>query len=163
MKGYLITIITASICVGIYNIIAPSFSGLEKYSKMIGMLVVLCIIISPIKEIINTFDEDGLESLKDSLIGSDYEDGDYNEIFNNYLNSFSLDELEKEIKNILLEKFEIPNDEVEMVIATENENGTLSLSNIQILLSGRSIFKNPYKIEEYFEELLNCSCQVLIK
>lgn len=163
MKSYLITVITASICVGIYNIIAPSFRGIEKYSKMIGMLVILCIIISPIKELINAFDEDGLENLKDSLMDGDYEEGDYNEIFNDYLNSFSLDELKKEIENILLEKFEIPNDEAEITISTENENGKLTVSQVQILLSRKSIFKNPYTIEEYFEALLNCSCQVLIK
>ncbi len=163
MKSYLITVITASICVGIYNIIAPSFRGIEKYSKIIGMLVVLCIIISPIKELINAFDEDGLEDLKDSLMDGDYEEGDYNEIFNDYLNSFSLDELKKEIENILLEKFEIPKDEAEITISTENENGKLTVSQVQILLSGKSIFKSPYTIEEYFEALLNCSCQVLIK
>ena len=164
MKNYLITIITVSICVGIYNIIAPNFRGLEKYSKMIGMLVVLCVIISPIKNILNTFDEDGLQGIKDSIIDTDFdEDAEYNEIFKDYLNSFSLDELKKEIKDILLKEFEIPNDESEITISTENNNGKLAVLQVQILLSGKSIFKNPYTIEEYFEKLLNCSCQVLIK
>ena len=164
MKSYLITIITVSICVGIYNIIAPEFNGIEKYSKMIGMLVVLCVIISPIKNLMNTFDEEWLQNIKDSIVDSDYtEKGEYDEIFRDYLSSFSLEELKKEIEDILLEKFEISNDECEITITTESKNGKLSISQIQILLSGKSIFKNPYTIEEYFEKLLNCTCQVLIK
>ena len=63
----------------------------------------------------------------------------------------------------MLEKFEIQNNECEITVATENKNGKLVLSEVQILLSGKSIFKNPYTIEEYFETLLNCTCQVLIK
>ena len=92
MKSYLITIITVSICVGIYNIIAPEFNGIEKYSKMIGMLVVLCVIISPIKNLMNTFDEEWLQNIKDSIVDSDYtEKGEYDEIFRDYLSSFSLE------------------------------------------------------------------------
>ena len=164
MKSYLITIITVSICIGIYNIISPVFHGLEKYSKIIGMLVVLCVIISPVKDLMNTFDEEWLQNIKDSIVDSDYtEKGEYDEMFTDYLSSFSLEELKKEIENILLEAFEIPNDECEISISTESKNGKLAVSRVQILLSGKSIFKNPYSIEEYFEKLLNCTCQVLIK
>lgn len=164
MKSYLITIITVSICIGIYNIISPGLGGIEKYSKMIGMLIVLCVIISPVKELINIFDEEGLEDIKDSLIspGND-EYGGYDEIFKDYLNSFSLEELKKEIENILLKEFEIPGDECDISISTEYRNDNLAPSKLQILLSGKSIFKNPYSIEEYFEKLLECDTYVLIK
>ena len=164
MKNYLIIIITVSICVGIYNIIAPQFHGIEKYSKMIGMLIVLCVIISPIKEFLNIFDEDGLENIKDNLISQDNdEENEYNEIFNDYLTSFSVDELRRGIENILLDKFEIPQNECDVTISTEYNNNKLQVSNIQILLSGKSMFKNPYTIEEYFKTLLGCTCTVLIK
>ena len=86
MKSYLITIITVSICIGIYNIISPVFHGLEKYSKIIGMLVVLCVIISPVKDLMNTFDEEWLQNIKDSIVDSDYtEKGEYDEMFTDYL------------------------------------------------------------------------------
>ena len=164
MKNYLITIITVSVCIGIYNIISPQFKGIEKYSKIIGMLIVLCVIISPIKNILSTFDEDALEDLKNSII--DYGNGEdiqYDEIFKNYLSSFSVDELENEISNILLNEFDIPNNECDISVFTEYKDGKLYPSKVQILLSGKSIFKNPYIIEERFSKLLECSCLVLIK
>ena len=164
MKNYLIIIITVSICIGIYNVISPKFNGFEKYSKMIGIIVVLLVIISPVKDFLSMFDEDSLENIKDSLIEEGNNNGNkYDEIFHDYLSLFSVDELKVEIKNILKDNFEIPNNECDVSISTEYINGQLSLSHIQILLSGKSIFKNPYTIEEYFINLLGCTCSVLIK
>ena len=164
MKNYLITIITVSICIGIFNVISPSLKGIEKYSKMIGMLVVLLVIISPIKEFLNIFGEDSLNEIKDNLINSgDDNQNQYDEIFSDYLASFSVDELKNAIKDILHDKFSIPENECEVSITTEYREGKLCPTHIQILLSGKSIFKNPYEIEEYFATLLECSCSVLIK
>lgn len=164
MKNYLITVITISICVGIYNVISPNFRGVEKYSRVIGMLVVLCVIITPLKNFMNAFDEGELDNIKNSIIDTENgEIGEYDEIFKNYLNSFSVEELKGEIRNILLREFEIPPDDCEITVFTNNQEGSLQASHLQILLSGKSIFKNPYTIEEYFENLLKCNCQVLIK
>ncbi len=164
MKSYLITVITVSICIGIYNIISPSFGGIEKYSKMIGMLIVLCVIISPVKDLLNILDQNGLDSIKDSLINSDDSIQDkYGDIFNEYLASFSIEEIKREIKELLLKEFDIPDNECEITVFSDQKDGNMMLSKVQILLSGKSIFKNPYTIEEYFEKLLKCTCEVLIK
>lgn len=163
MKNYLIMIIITSICVGIYNIISPQFHGIEKYSKMIGMLVVVCVMVSPLKMLLNSFDKNGFENIQNSILGSDHTSKEeYNEIFNDYLNRFSIDEIKQEIKEILYENYEIPAQECEISVFTKFDE-KLQLSSIQILLSGKSIFKNPYVIEEHFKELLGCTCQVLIK
>lgn len=163
MKNYLIMIIITSICVGIYNIISPQFHGIEKYSKMIGMLVVVCVMASPLKMLLNSFDKNGFENIQNSILGSEQTNKEeYDEIFNDYLNRFSIEEIKQEIKEILYENYEIPAQECEISVFTKFDE-KLQLSSIQILLSGKSIFKNPYVIEERFKELLGCTCQVLIK
>lgn len=163
MKSYLLTIITVSICIGIYNVISPQFRGFEKYSKMIGMLIVLCIIISPVKNFLSFFDDEALEDMKDEIINRDDEENEYDKIFNDYLASYSIEELKSTIEERLFDNYQIPSDECEITISTEHLDGELTLSHIQILLSGKSIFKNPYTIEDYFSKLLGCTCSVLIK
>lgn len=163
MKNYLITITTVSVCIGIYNVIAPHFKGLEKYTKMIGMVIVLCVVISPMRDLMDAIDEGWLENIKGDIIDIEDEENGYDEMFKEYLNGFSIDEIKREIKDILLKKFEIPDDECEVSVKTEYKNGSLTLSHVQILLSGGSVFKNPYQIEDYFKVLLGCECQVLIK
>ena len=164
MKSYLITVITVSICIGIYNIISPAFGSIAKYNKMIGMLIVLCVIISPLQNIMNFFTDDGLSNIKENIIdGAEEKNSKYDEIFNDYLSYFSIEEVKGAIGDILLEEFDVPKDECDVSITTENTDGKLKISHLQILLSGKSIFKNPYEIEEYFGDLLNCNCNVLIK
>lgn len=164
MKSYLVTIITASVCVGIYNVVSPGGCGIGKYSKMIGMLIVLCVIVSPMKNLMDLLNGDELQNIKDSIIDSgDNEESEYGKIFNDYLSSFSVEELKGAIEKILLEEYGIPNSECNVTISTVHIEGNLKVSHIKILLSGKSIFKNPYIIEDYFKKMLDCNCDVLIE
>ena len=81
----------------------------------------------------------------------------------NYLNNFSISEIENKIKDILNDEFNIPNDDCKITIFTEQNENNNKLTKLQITLLGKSIFKNPYNIENYFNKLLNCECTVLIE
>lgn len=162
MRNYLISIIWVSVIVGIVELISPRLNGFQKYTKMIGALCVLCVVISPLLNIKNvTADFDYLkESLTEGQDSSLYDE--YKEILNKYLNEYSLDKVKEEIHNTLSEKFRIPESEAEIRLFTEIKSERLALSKIQIILSGKSIFNNPYKIEDYFGEIFGCACEVLI-
>ena len=71
--------------------------------------------------------------------------------------------IKQEIKTILNNEFNIPENECSVEIYTDFVNEKLTLTEIKILLSGKSIFKNPYSIEERFREIWGCECTVLIK
>lgn len=164
MGKYLTSIIVVSIIIGIIQLIAPSHANLDKYIKMICTLVMLLVIISPILEIINDFDMDLLDEIKDKIeLPSEDKDNEYNEILKEYIKNHSISELKLEIKSILDKEFEIPSEECDIQLFTQTTQGKAVLSEVQILLSDRSIFKNPYKIEEYISSLLGCTCRVLIK
>lgn len=164
MKNYLLTIILVSICISLAEIISPSEKGINKYTKAIGVLIILSVIISPISKVITSIDESFFDKIRDNLsINDDEYQNKYEDILINYLNNFSISEVNAQIKNILDQEFTIPNTECEVVIITEQTGEKLSISKIQILLLGKSVFKNPYEIENYFSNLLKCDCIVLIK
>lgn len=164
MKNYLLTIILVSICIGIANIVSPISTGIFKYTKVIGILIILCVIISPISKVIQSIDESFFDKIKDGLLIDDNDiQNQYEDILLNYLNEFSISEIKNQIKNILEQEFSIPQEECEISVYTIENNDELSISKIQILLFGKSIFKNPYEIELYFTNLLKCDCTVLIK
>lgn len=164
MKNYLLTIILVSICIGLADVISPLENGINKYTKTIGVLIILCVIISPISKVIQNIDENFFDKIRDDLSINDNDTQDkYEDIFINYLNNFSISEINTQIKNILNQQFTIPNEECEVIIISEEAGEKLSISKIQILLSGKSVFKNPYQIENYFSNLLKCECIVLIK
>ena len=164
MKNYLLTIILVSICISIADIISPLEKGINKYTKTIGVLIILCVIISPISKVIQNIDESFFDKLRDDIsINDDDTQNKYEDILISYLNNFSISEINAQIKNILNQEFTIPNEECEVIIISDQAGEKLSISKIQILLSGKSVFKNPYEIENYFSNLLKCDCIVLIK
>ena len=67
MNNYLLTIILVSICIGIINIISPDNNGLSKYTQTIGLLIILCVIISPISKILNTIDDNFINQINEIL------------------------------------------------------------------------------------------------
>lgn len=164
MNNYLSSIILVSIGVGIIQLIAPQYKEIDKYIKVIGILAILYVMLSPIISFINDIDLNFIEDLKDKIEISDEEKQDeYNEILKKYINEHSIKECKSKIKEILEKEFQIPADECEIEISTQIIDDSISISTVQILLSGNSIFKNPYNIEDYIHTLLKCTCQVLIK
>jgi hypothetical protein len=164
LEKYLTTIIIATISVSIIQIIAPESDGLKKYTQAIGILIVLCVCLSPISNVIHSLNEGLFSDLKNELLeDSDGDVNNYKDIFNNYLKDFSKSEYIIEIKDILKQEFDIPEKESVINILTNNYDNTIYVDEIQIMLIGNSVFKNPYAIEDYIYTLTGAKTHVSIK
>lgn len=163
MKEYLISVIWVSIIVGICELLSPHSEGIKKSIKAIGALCILCVVIGPIVSLTNLTADLG-ENIKNEILEGQDKDlyREYEELLENYLTGFSEDAVKSTISQLLNEKFSIPAEESDVIIFTEIKNDVLTPVKLQILLTGGSIFKNPYDIEEYFSKLIGCKCEVLI-
>ena len=165
MKEYLSSIIIISIGVTLFELLAPSNESLLKYIRLIGALCMVCVIIAPLNVIGETLSDNLLDDLKDNLTDNSKEDlkDQYKNMLNEYLNSYSVDSFNNQIESLLEENFGIPKSECEVNTYTTFENGKLAITEIQVLLSGNSIFQNPYTIEKYISNICTAECKVLIK
>lgn len=163
MNKYLLSVILSSISIGLCDILVPKHNGIDRLVKFIEMLIILIVSVNPVMEAIGEIDQGILDGIKNDLAVKDesYLD-EYNSIFEQYLNDYSIDEIQEYIKKILEQKYSIPGEECRIQIDTEQLESQLTITNIRILLSGTSIFKNPYKIESEIESIFSCECQVLI-
>ena len=164
MKEFLHSIIIVAITISLFNQLLPVGRGFEKYARFVGMLVLATLVLSPVINMIKGFDEDFFIDIRDDI--ADIENGgnnEYSELLNGYLTEYSTEQFKLGIKEILLNNYGIPEEECEILIDTKIDSGQLRVDKMQILLSGISIFKNPYEIEYYFTELVGCECSVLIK
>jgi len=158
------SIIIVAITISLFNQLLPVGRGFEKYARFVGMLVLATLVLSPVINMIKGFDEDFFIDIRDDI--ADIENGgnnEYSELLNGYLTEYSTEQFKLGIKEILLNNYGIPEEECEILIDTKIDSGQLRVDKMQILLSGRSIFKNPYDIEHYITELVGCECSVLIK
>lgn len=162
MKEYLTAIIIISIAICTFELLAPNN---EKMIRLIGALCVICVVIAPLNEIGEDFSSNFLEDLRDKLTEDTREEleEEFSDILNKYLNEYSTEAYRTQIKELLLTNFDIPYNECEVKIFTQFTDNRLTVSEIQVLLQGSSIFKNPYEIEEYVSKISGSSCKVLIK
>ena len=127
------------------------------------MLVVLVVVISPITDLLKNYDDNMLDILKENItVPQDQITDEYNDILKEYLKDYSVEVVVEKIKNILDEQFEIPNNECHIIVHITSKEESIMISKIQILLSGTSIFRNPYNIEKYIGDFFNSNCEVLI-
>jgi len=163
MNKYLISIIIVSIAIGLCNIISPKHKGIEKHIKLVGMLIILSVAISPIVKALDDADFNFLESIKEKISAGTENQDDYNQILKEYLTSFSLAEAKEYIKSDLIEEYDIPEGECEIIIEIDQSENETKIKRISVLLSGYSVFKNPYEIEQYLSQNYECDAQVAIK
>ena len=162
MGVFILTVILTAIAVGLSEALSPDGNGIEKYVKFIGMLIILIAVLNPIISLVSQMEGGILDSVKDKIIDAEFESESYEDILNEYLLNNSVSQLEDKLYELLENDFGIPCGDAEIVISTFRSEDKVGISNLQILLSGRSIFKNPYLIEEKFNELIGCDVQVLI-
>lgn len=147
--------------VGVIGAVVPDGSGdgLKKYVSFIGALCVLCVLISPlggVVDFVGRLGDGGFDGFFDSLSDK----GKYEQRYSDYLMSLGRDNISEGVRSLLSEKFGIPSDECRVSVKTREHDGTLAVESVTVILSGRSLFCDPYEIEEYISGLLNCKCTV---
>ena len=155
IKTYLLSIFATALLITVVDILAPG-GGLSKHLKLVTSLVFVCILISPSLAF--------TERLKDFANG-DWElaiEGDMEEHYSSELQN-ALDDASKEYFENMLEltlckEFDIAEDNLRVAVEWIGDAENLRPGKVTVILSGKAIWKNPAKIEEYVTSLLGCAC-----
>ena len=161
IKAYIISIFATALLITVVDILAPSSGGLSKHLKLVSSLVFVCILISPTVSL--------MEKLKDFANG-DWELGIEEDIEDHYSQELqgALDEASKEyfedmLKQTLCGEFAIAEDDLRVRVDWVKSGEDLYPEKVTVILSGKAIWKNPAKIEEYVSTLLDCDCASAIE
>ena len=156
IKTYLLSIFATALLITVVDILAPGGSGLSKHLKLVTSLVFVCILISPTLSF--------AEKLKDFANG-DWElaiEGDiedhYSSELQNALDDASKEYFENMLDLTLCKEFDIAEDNLRVAVEWIGETENLRPQKVSVILSGKAIWKNPAKIEEYVTSLLGCVC-----
>jgi hypothetical protein len=74
------------------------------------------------------------------------------------LDNASRDYFEGMLTQTLCNEFNIVEDELRVRVEWSGEGENLRPKKVTVILSGKAIWKNPAKIEEYVSSLLGCAC-----
>lgn len=158
MREYLMSVIGAALIAGVISTIVPAGNGegLKKYVNLIGALCVLCVLLAPVGGVLEYIGGAAEQNFEGWLEGG----GDYDRRYRELLLSVGKENIESGIKALLGERFGIPEGECRVTASVREKDGELELLGIEITLSGRSVLKDPYAIEKYISDLLDCGCSV---
>ncbi len=158
IKTYLLSIFATALLITVVDILAPSSagSGLSKHLKLVLSFVFVCVLISPTV----SFAERLLE-----FANGNWEFGVEEDVENHYatelqnaLDDASKDYFEGMLTQTLCKEFEIAEGDLRTHVEWTGEGENLRPQKVTVILSGKAIWKNPAKIEEYVSSLLDCDC-----
>ena len=168
MKAYLMTVIWAAVVGTLAELIgADDERGGAKLLRLLTGLMILSVVAAPLRGLLQI----GPNALLDRLRGA-YDDAQaaLAETGEAYADQ-TLDLIRETgeagasaaVSELVAEQFTLPGEccraEVEMI----DRNGEFSLSSVRVILSGKGVLADPYAIETYLEELLNCSAEVAVE
>ena len=157
IKTYLLSIFATALLITVVDILAPaSAGGLSKHLKLVLSLVFVCVLISPtvtLAERLLAFSNGDWEL----EIEGDLKDH-YSQELQNALDDASKDYFEGMLTQTLCNEFNIVEDELRVRVEWSGEGENLRPEKVTVILSGKAIWKNPAKMEEYVSSLLNCDC-----
>lgn len=160
MSGYLLSVIAASLVVGVVGAMVPTGEGdgVKRTVCFIGALCVLSVLIAPVGNVLGWLGQvgEGVSSLFDR---EQYEQR-YEQQYRDYLLSFGSDSIAEALREHICEQFDMPNEQCHVRVTTGEREGELCVEDVTVILSGTALFRDPYKIEAYIGELLGCRCTV---
>ena len=148
MSAYVYGIICAAIAIGVTESLVPESAKTRPYLKLIFGLALLLVTVRPLGELVSLLPDLGSDISSNLFDGSEYA-----EIADEALGEAYKDGIKAELESSFgLSDFEVG------VIMGEDRHPT----RIVITLTGKDVFRNPYKIEEHIGGAFKCECIVVI-
>ena len=160
MREYLMSVIGAAVVVGVICSLMPEGEGggLKRHVGFIGALCVLAILISPADEFLGWLDglsEGGLDILVEN------ERERYDRQYSQYLLTLGERELADEIVTLVCQEFDISSEQCHVKATIGHRDGKAVADQVTVILSGAALLRDPYEIEGFISQLLECECTVV--
>lgn len=160
MREYLLSVVAAAIAVGAVTALMPEGEGggLRRHVSFVGALCVLAILISPVGELMGFLGDLSFRSFGTVEDGTKSE---YEEIYAEYLQYASAENLSDSVAAMLCDRFDIPPEQCRVRVRVGSRDGRAAAEQVTVILSGSALLRDPYEIEGFISDLLGCECVVV--
>ena len=156
LREYVFSIVCFSSAAGIALILVPEGTrqGLKKHLKLLSVLCLICLLINPMAELIQTLSSLDVEDLS-GIFDTDSEGelyDKYDEIYQSYLDGGYGENIGEAVKDVLHGRFDIKKDNCRVLTEFADKNG-----------DGEEKLKEPDSIKTFISELFECDVSVAIE
>lgn len=161
MKGYLMSILGASLMAGVVECALPEGGGFKKAMRTLTSLLLLCVILSPARGTVPSWDDlwgrlEGLAREEDEWYES------YEAIQKEGLLAMGEKHVEQGLTTLLGERFGIDAKNLGVSVVCEGQGESIRVVQVEVELYGAAIFCDPHAIEVTVGDLLDCECRVFV-
>ena len=160
MRAYIYSVVCMAAVGGIVLIVSPDGmrSGIKKHIRLICSLCMLCVMISPVTNLLESIRDIGHRV--DEPDDDGYLQGIYESIYDASSEGYFGDGVGNAVKDQLFERFGISPRECRTLVefCDENGDGFREPKKITVILSGSSVFRDPRQIEGYISGKFGCQC-----
>ncbi len=156
MKEYIFTLIGAALISSVVGLLLPEGAAGSKYVKLVAALCVLGALAAPIADI----SCEDMSGIFDPIIDGADEKNDAEDRYFGTLTELGAEELKKRLTELLCEKFSIDPADIEVGVEAEERDGSFAVTRVTVGLFRAAILRDPYKIEEYVQSLVDADCDV---
>lgn len=160
MREYLLSVVAAAIAVGAVTALMPEGEGggLRRHVSFVGALCVLAILIFPVGELMGFL---GDLSFRGFGTVGDGTKSEYEEIYAEYLQYASAENLSDSVAAMLCDRFDISPEQCRVRVRVGSRDGRAAAEQVTVILSGSALLRDPYEIEGFISDLLGCECVVV--
>lgn len=157
MKEYLGALVATTLLGGIIRMLAPE-GHLQKYLRLI---VSLCLVGAILTPLVGALSEEHSLSLSSLFSETEREQIDYDEIYDNSLQSATKSQAEKMIRDQIYQRFSLSEVTASVRVDFMSENDNIALSAVVVTLRETGVFLEPREIVSFVLEQWNCPCTIL--
>ena len=155
IKIYILTIFATALIMTVVDILTPN-GATARHLKLLGTLVFVCVLISPTVSLAQKL-QDFANGEWETKFEGEIEDH-YSSQLQNALDDASFAYFEEMLKQTICKEFAITEDDLRVRVEWAGANADAHPQKVTVILSGKAIWKDPAKIEEYVTSLLDCDC-----
>ena len=163
MKDYILTLSCISVFCGIIHILSPSGEGggIKKNIRLIASLSVLCVALFPIGDFLIRLSEYEIDFLNEDFSAT--LEAEYEEEFLSAMLEYSDQTVAEVSEKMLLEKFNMRDGDVSVVVFSCVENDNIKILRADIEIHPGGVSQPLTSLKESLEELLGCECRIIYK
>lgn len=157
MREYLSALIAVTLLGGLVRMLAPE-GNLQKYLRLTISLCLVCALVQPVLGGALT-DKDF--SLGEWLSAEEYEELDYDEIYNQSLQNGAKSQAEELIRTRIYQEFSLTEEMASVRTSFLSKNGTILLEEVQVIFHSTVILQDPRAVVSFVNSEWDCPCTVI--
>lgn len=166
MRGYVIGLFGLAVCCALVELFSPEGEGggISRHVKMLSGVCLLLVLWTPLSALLRgggDLPERLANAIENWLSEGEERQEDFSQIWQGEQERLDLMYASETIKQLLIDRFEISDEDITVQVETDETGERMSL--VRIALRGQAIWRDTHQMQSYLNEILQCESMIYLE